>query len=301
MSGEVLINSVALMSTVCIPTAMVTQTHPSERMRIIIITDSILRKGISSLTIDDSGDVVIDIDYEFSAPKCDLVTSYSSHLEQRHDTLLEALFDDGNYKKLYSYKHLIKGFAVDASPKQFSRRRLLWLLNLCVRNGSDESEFNDKRRWYQCISVVPIPYVSADIASHGPSTGASISVSSSMTGKTKLDGTIVHISDLPRIPQRRYKHALAVADNGSVRTDEMPRSSTDLDDDNLCLSLNADIPTHADNDLPRPYATGDTSLSLFTARCTSLGISSLIISFVFANVIQAQPCCNVQEFLKSFP
>ncbi|GJY38387.1 hypothetical protein Tco_0424751 [Tanacetum coccineum] len=44
-------------------------------------------------------------------------------------------------------------------------------------------------------------------------------------------------------------------DNGSVRADEMPRGSTDLDDDNLWLSLNADIPTHADNDLPRPYAT----------------------------------------------
>ncbi|GJX24263.1 subtilisin-like protease SBT2.5 isoform X1 [Tanacetum coccineum] len=48
----------------------------------------------------------------------DLVTSYSSHLEQRHDTLLEALFDDGNYKKLYSYKHLINGFAVHVSPEQ---------------------------------------------------------------------------------------------------------------------------------------------------------------------------------------
>ncbi|KAK9055277.1 hypothetical protein SSX86_026359 [Deinandra increscens subsp. villosa] len=48
----------------------------------------------------------------------DLVTAYSSHLEQRHDTLLETLFDDGNYKKLYSYKHLINGFAVHISPLQ---------------------------------------------------------------------------------------------------------------------------------------------------------------------------------------
>ncbi|KAI3499613.1 hypothetical protein L1887_35416 [Cichorium endivia] len=40
----------------------------------------------------------------------DLVTSYSSHLEQKHDKLLETLFNDGTYKKLYSYKHLINGF-----------------------------------------------------------------------------------------------------------------------------------------------------------------------------------------------
>nr|XP_043619298.1 subtilisin-like protease SBT2.6 [Erigeron canadensis] len=48
----------------------------------------------------------------------DLVTSYSSHLEQRHNTILQTLFDDGNYKKLYSYKHLINGFAVHISPEQ---------------------------------------------------------------------------------------------------------------------------------------------------------------------------------------
>ncbi|KAI3782296.1 hypothetical protein L2E82_12336 [Cichorium intybus] len=48
----------------------------------------------------------------------DLVTSYSSHLEQKHDTLLETLFNDGTYKKLYSYKHLINGFAVHISQEQ---------------------------------------------------------------------------------------------------------------------------------------------------------------------------------------
>ncbi|KAJ9538507.1 hypothetical protein OSB04_031240 [Centaurea solstitialis] len=48
----------------------------------------------------------------------DLVTSYSRHLELNHDTLLETLFDQGTYKKLYSYKHLINGFAVHISPEQ---------------------------------------------------------------------------------------------------------------------------------------------------------------------------------------
>ncbi|GJY93993.1 hypothetical protein Tco_0509775 [Tanacetum coccineum] len=58
-------------------------------------------------------------------------------------------------------------------------------------------------------------------------------------------------------------------DNRSVRAEEIPCGSTDPDDDNMwrkgmensCrvviqgLSPNADIPGHADNDLPRPYAT----------------------------------------------
>ncbi|CAI9285467.1 unnamed protein product [Lactuca saligna] len=48
----------------------------------------------------------------------DLVSSYSLHLESKHDSLLETLFDEGTYKKLYSYKHLINGFAVDLSPQQ---------------------------------------------------------------------------------------------------------------------------------------------------------------------------------------
>nr|GFA50558.1 hypothetical protein [Tanacetum cinerariifolium] len=127
-----------------------------------------------------------------------------------------------------------------------------------TRTGSDESEFNDKHRLYQCINVVcsvPIPYVSADIASHGPTTGASISISSSMTGKTKLDDKqalavaengSVRANEMPHAStdlddacvsgfsqNMADKQALAVADNGSVRANEMPRASTDLDDANL--------------------------------------------------------------------
>ncbi|KAJ6435932.1 hypothetical protein OIU84_001040 [Salix udensis] len=47
-----------------------------------------------------------------------LVTSYAQHLEQKHDMLLDSLFDRETYKKLYSYKHLINGFAVHISPEQ---------------------------------------------------------------------------------------------------------------------------------------------------------------------------------------
>ncbi|TXG61045.1 hypothetical protein EZV62_012408 [Acer yangbiense] len=48
----------------------------------------------------------------------ELVTSYALHLEKKHDMLLEMLFEHGTYKKLYSYKHLINGFAVHMSPEQ---------------------------------------------------------------------------------------------------------------------------------------------------------------------------------------
>ncbi|KAL5699502.1 hypothetical protein ACHQM5_030393 [Ranunculus cassubicifolius] len=48
----------------------------------------------------------------------DHVTSYSQHLEKKHDMLLALLFESGTYKKLYSYKHLLNGFAVHTSPEQ---------------------------------------------------------------------------------------------------------------------------------------------------------------------------------------
>ncbi|KAK9269007.1 hypothetical protein L1049_000775 [Liquidambar formosana] len=48
----------------------------------------------------------------------ELVTSYSHHLEKKHDMLLATLFDRGTYKKLYSYRHLINGFAAHISPEQ---------------------------------------------------------------------------------------------------------------------------------------------------------------------------------------
>lgn len=44
--------------------------------------------------------------------------SYSKYLENQHDALLEALFEDGTYKKIYSYHHLINGFAVHTTAEQ---------------------------------------------------------------------------------------------------------------------------------------------------------------------------------------
>ncbi|XP_048423759.1 subtilisin-like protease SBT2.6 isoform X1 [Pyrus x bretschneideri] len=49
------------------------------------------------------------------------VTSYAQHLESKHDMLLGMLFEEGSYQKLYSYQHLINGFAVHISHEQAER------------------------------------------------------------------------------------------------------------------------------------------------------------------------------------
>ncbi|KAL6496408.1 hypothetical protein OROGR_029666 [Orobanche gracilis] len=68
-------------------------------------------KGFEATTVDSDSDEKIDV-------TSDLVVSYARHLEKRHDMLLDMLFDQGTYDKLYSYKHLLNGFAVDIAPEQ---------------------------------------------------------------------------------------------------------------------------------------------------------------------------------------
>lgn len=48
----------------------------------------------------------------------ELITSYAHHLETKHDMVLGMLFERGSYKKIYSYSHLINGFAVHITPVQ---------------------------------------------------------------------------------------------------------------------------------------------------------------------------------------
>ncbi|KAL1568171.1 subtilisin-like protease SBT2.6 [Salvia divinorum] len=67
--------------------------------------------GFEATAVDSYSDEKIDV-------TSDLVTSYAGHLEKRHDMLLGLLFDEGTYKKLYSYRHLLNGFAVHTSPEQ---------------------------------------------------------------------------------------------------------------------------------------------------------------------------------------
>lgn len=67
--------------------------------------------GFEATAVDSDSDEKIDVTSE-------AVTSYAHHLEKRHDMLLGMLFDRGTYKKVYSYHHLINGFAVHITPEQ---------------------------------------------------------------------------------------------------------------------------------------------------------------------------------------
>ncbi|KAJ0524930.1 putative cucumisin [Helianthus annuus] len=67
--------------------------------------------------VDGFEATAVDTDQKLDVTS-DSVASYSQHLETRHDALLESLFEDETYTKVYSYKHLINGFAVHMSPEQ---------------------------------------------------------------------------------------------------------------------------------------------------------------------------------------
>ncbi|XP_072953254.1 subtilisin-like protease SBT2.5 isoform X3 [Typha angustifolia] len=60
----------------------------------------------------------VDLVEEMDITSSEAVTSYALHLEKQHDELLGSLFEVGTYEKLYSYNHLINGFAIHMSPLQ---------------------------------------------------------------------------------------------------------------------------------------------------------------------------------------
>ncbi|PWZ17217.1 Subtilisin-like protease SBT2.6 [Zea mays] len=59
----------------------------------------------------------VDSDEEIDLTS-EAVKSYALHLRGHHDKLLDSLLVEGTYEKLYSYHHLINGFAVHMSPLQ---------------------------------------------------------------------------------------------------------------------------------------------------------------------------------------
>ncbi|KAJ4789598.1 Subtilisin-like protease [Rhynchospora pubera] len=48
----------------------------------------------------------------------DIVRAYSIHLENKHNEILDSVLLEGSYTKLYTYRHLINGFAVHMNPLQ---------------------------------------------------------------------------------------------------------------------------------------------------------------------------------------
>eukprot|EP00252_Welwitschia_mirabilis_P018057 TRINITY_DN40229_c0_g1_i1.p1 TRINITY_DN40229_c0_g1~~TRINITY_DN40229_c0_g1_i1.p1 ORF type:complete len:800 (+),score=173.85 TRINITY_DN40229_c0_g1_i1:223-2622(+) len=51
------------------------------------------------------------------------ISAYTQKLQRQHEMILEQSLESGSYKKLYSYRHLINGFAVQMSPEQAEKLR----------------------------------------------------------------------------------------------------------------------------------------------------------------------------------
>ncbi|KAL9250507.1 Subtilisin-like protease SBT2.6-like protein [Drosera capensis] len=70
--------------------------------------------------IDGLRATAVDSDERIDLSSDAVTSSYAEHLENRHDMLLDLLFERDSYEKLYSYKHLLNGFAVHVSPDQLA-------------------------------------------------------------------------------------------------------------------------------------------------------------------------------------
>ncbi|XP_019093019.1 PREDICTED: subtilisin-like protease SBT2.5 isoform X4 [Camelina sativa] len=100
-------------------------------LRIFVVSALLVTVAAEVYIVTMDGDPIISYKggengFEATAVKSDeridtsseLVTMYARHLERKHDMILGMLFEEGSYKKLYSYKHLINGFAAHVSPEQ---------------------------------------------------------------------------------------------------------------------------------------------------------------------------------------
>ncbi|XP_042477938.1 subtilisin-like protease SBT2.4 isoform X2 [Macadamia integrifolia] len=61
---------------------------------------------------------------ERSDPNSEAYRAHAKHLEDSHDQLLQNTIEVGSYKKLYSFKHIINGFAVHTTPSQAKKLEL---------------------------------------------------------------------------------------------------------------------------------------------------------------------------------
>ncbi|KAJ7559871.1 hypothetical protein O6H91_04G104400 [Diphasiastrum complanatum] len=96
-------------------------------MLIITLTEFTSLVSTEVYVVIVEGDPVVHY-YRFSATSApsgkkrnvsnNFVAAHVAYLTRKQDFLLESTFAKRNYKKLYSYHHLINGFAVDITPEQ---------------------------------------------------------------------------------------------------------------------------------------------------------------------------------------
>ncbi|KAK4391975.1 Pentatricopeptide repeat-containing protein, mitochondrial [Sesamum angolense] len=83
-----------------------------DRVPVIIYKGGV--SGFEATAVDSDSDEKIDV-IRFFCVLCALSVNWSYPMliiQKRHDMLLDMLFDQGTCKKIYSYRHLINGFAV---------------------------------------------------------------------------------------------------------------------------------------------------------------------------------------------
>ncbi|XP_010244166.1 PREDICTED: subtilisin-like protease SBT2.4 [Nelumbo nucifera] len=57
-------------------------------------------------------------------PDSEAFKAHAKHLVDSHDQLLQATLEVGSYRKLYSFKHIVNGFAVHTSPSQAKKLKM---------------------------------------------------------------------------------------------------------------------------------------------------------------------------------
>ncbi|PPS13023.1 hypothetical protein GOBAR_AA07611 [Gossypium barbadense] len=70
-------------------------------------------------------------------PKSEAYKVHANKLVDSHDQVLESTLDKGSYNKLYSFKHVLNGFAVHTTPSQV----VVFLNELKIHYHTSESPF----------------------------------------------------------------------------------------------------------------------------------------------------------------
>ncbi|XP_028763038.1 subtilisin-like protease SBT2.4, partial [Neltuma alba] len=69
------------------------------------------------------GDAVAFSQVSSSHPNSEDSMAHAKKLVESHEMLLQTTLEEGSYSKLHSFKHIINGFSVDATPSQAARLR----------------------------------------------------------------------------------------------------------------------------------------------------------------------------------
>lgn len=84
--------------------------------------------------------------------------SHAKRLDESHDQLLQSTLETGSYSKLYSFKHIVNGFAVHTTSSQVLSNLLSCLCSLQKNKNKNGAEINIKHRNSRIISPKNLRY-----------------------------------------------------------------------------------------------------------------------------------------------